>query len=116
VLSATFSFNTSNHSAPWGLPATLPDQIAAAGAGYQYVGLDVPSLLAHEDQGLHPGQTRDCLKASAIGCFELVPLPMSQDQTPGPPLTPSPPNVSASSSSNPMEHQGWPDRPNANAA
>ncbi|HUJ66690.1 MAG TPA: TIM barrel protein [Acidimicrobiales bacterium] len=82
-MTATFSFNTWNHSARWGLPPTLPDQIAAAaGAGYQYVGLDVPSLLAHEEQGLHPEQIRDCLKGSAIGCFELVPLPISSETTP----------------------------------
>jgi len=83
ALTATFSFNTWNHSVRGGLPPTLPDQIAAAaGAGYQYVGLDVPSLLAHEEQGLHPEQIRDCLKASAIGCFELVPLPISSETTP----------------------------------
>jgi sugar phosphate isomerase/epimerase len=80
-VTATFSFNTWNHSGRWGLAPTLPDQIAAAaGAGYAYVGLDVPSLLAHEEQGLAPEQIRDCLSASAIECFELVPLPISADR------------------------------------
>lgn len=75
-----YSFNTWNHSATWGLEPTLPAQIAAAvAAGYDFVGLDVPSLLAHEAGGLAPETIRECLDAAGIACFELVPLSISGD-------------------------------------
>ena len=58
---ATYSFNLWNHSCQWGIPATLPDQIrGAADAGYDHVGFDVPSLLAHEADGIPPEQMLVC--------------------------------------------------------
>jgi len=78
----TFSFNTWNHSAMWGLAPTLPAQItAAAAAGFDFVGLDVPSLLSHERRGLTPSRVRDLLDEVAISCFELVPLVIGTPET-----------------------------------
>ncbi len=80
-LSASFSFNTWNHSARWGLAPTLPAQISAAGlAGYDHVGLDVPSLAAHEMQGLPPEAVRECMDQAGVTCFELVPLTLTADE------------------------------------
>jgi len=74
------SFNTWNHSAVWDLPPTLPEQItAAAAAGYDHIGLDVPSLLAHEAAGLTAEQIRAHMDEVGISSFELVPLPLSAD-------------------------------------
>lgn len=79
-MSASFSFNTWNNSARWGLAPTLPAQITAAGlAGYDHVGLDVPSLTAHEEQGLSPEAVRECMDHAGVRCFELVPLTLSPD-------------------------------------
>lgn len=80
-MSATFSFNTWNHSATWGLAPTLPEQIAAAaGAGYDYIGLDIPSLLAHETERCSAGRIRQYLDRFGLPCFELVPLPIFEDE------------------------------------
>lgn len=80
-MTASFSFNTWNHSAVWDLPPTLPAQIAAAAAaGYDHVGLDVPSLLAHERQTVPPARIRDHLDAAGIDCYELVPLSVDGDE------------------------------------
>jgi sugar phosphate isomerase/epimerase len=75
-----FSFNTWNHSAVWGLRPSLPMQIrAAAEAGYDYVGLDIPSLSAHRDAGLRPSAIRSLLDRYEINCYELVALSVSSD-------------------------------------
>jgi 4-hydroxyphenylpyruvate dioxygenase len=76
-----FSFNTWNHSAASGLAPSLPEQIAAAAnAGWDHIGLDMPSLIAHNDGGIPAEAIRDELEASAITCFEIVPLSISHDQ------------------------------------
>jgi sugar phosphate isomerase/epimerase len=75
------SFNCFNHSAHLELAPTLPAQIqAAASAGYDHVGLDVPSLLAHESRGLPPEAIADELLAHGITCYELVPLSLNADR------------------------------------
>jgi sugar phosphate isomerase/epimerase len=76
-----FSFNCFNHSAHLELPPTLPAQIhAAAKVGYDHIGLDVPSLLAHESRGLPPEAVADELRAHDITCYELVPLSLNADR------------------------------------
>jgi sugar phosphate isomerase/epimerase len=75
-----FSFNCFNNSTHLGLAPTLPEQIAAAAAaGYDLIGLDVPSLLAHEAAGLAPDALRALLLAEDLECFELVPLSLGAD-------------------------------------
>lgn len=75
-----YSFNTWNHSAVWGLQPSLPNQIrAAAEAGFDYVGLDMPSLTAHRDAGLRPTAIRSVLDRYEINCYELVALSVSSD-------------------------------------
>lgn len=77
---AGFSFNCFNHSAYFGLDPTLPEQIgAAAAAGYELVGLDVPSLVAHEGSGLPPQAVRQRLDELGVACYELVPIPLGLD-------------------------------------
>src|ERR1700722_16509212 len=76
-----FSFNSFNHSSHLELAPTLPAQIqAAARAGYDHVGLDVASLLAHESRGLPPEAIADELLAHGITCYELVPLSLNADR------------------------------------
>jgi sugar phosphate isomerase/epimerase len=76
-----FSFNTWNHSVTWGSPPCLPEQIgAAAAAGYDFIGLDLPSLIAHRDGGLHPTAIADALDQHGISCYELVPLSITDDR------------------------------------
>lgn len=79
-MSATISFNTWNHSATWGLPPSLPEQITgAAAAGYDWIGLDIPSLLAHENDGCSPHRIREYQDQFQLPCFELVPLTVTED-------------------------------------
>jgi sugar phosphate isomerase/epimerase len=67
-----FSFNTFNHSVFLGLPPSLLDQIAAAGAaGYEHIGVDVPSVLAHRDAGVPPAALVDAMAAADITPYEL---------------------------------------------
>jgi len=76
-----FCFDAWNHSVTWGLAPSLPDQIrGAAAAGYDYVGLDIPTLRAHEEIGFHPSGLAELLRESGIGCFELVPLSITDDR------------------------------------
>jgi sugar phosphate isomerase/epimerase len=76
-----FSFNCFNNSAHLGLQPTLPAQIAAAAAaGYDLIGPDVPSLLAHEAAGLAPQQILEDMQAHGVDCYELVPLSLSNDR------------------------------------
>ncbi|MFA5884595.1 MAG: sugar phosphate isomerase/epimerase [Acidimicrobiia bacterium] len=73
-----YGFNTFNHSVWLGLPPTLPAQIhAAAAAGYEHVGLDVPSLLAHEAAGLSPAAIADRMAEVGISPHELAFLSLS---------------------------------------
>jgi sugar phosphate isomerase/epimerase len=76
----SYSFNAWNHSPRWdGRPPTLPAQIgAAAAAGYDFFGPDIPSLLAHEAEGLSAGAVRDLMDAS-IPCYEIGALSISED-------------------------------------
>ncbi|MEU0939497.1 sugar phosphate isomerase/epimerase [Embleya sp. NPDC005971] len=77
-----YSFNTFNHSTYYGLAPSLPHQIAAAAsAGYDHIGLDLPSVLAHERAGLTPADLAACLKQHGLTCYELVPLSISADPT-----------------------------------
>jgi sugar phosphate isomerase/epimerase len=44
------------------------------------VGLDIPTLRAHEETGFHPSGVAELLRESGIGCFELVPLSITDDR------------------------------------
>jgi len=67
-----YSFNTFNHSVFLGLEPTLPAQIAAAGAaGYDHIGVDIPSVLAHAEAGVAAGALVDAMAAAAITPYEL---------------------------------------------
>src|SRR4051794_21322118 len=67
---ATYSYNLWNHSCQWGIPATLPEQIAgAAAAGYDHVGFDVPSLLAHEADGTPPEKLGAMAAEAGVPCY-----------------------------------------------
>jgi sugar phosphate isomerase/epimerase len=75
-----YSFNTFNHSTYYGLPPSLPEQIAAAAAaGYQHIGLDLLSVLAHERDGLSVEALAGELRRHALPCYELVSLSISAD-------------------------------------
>jgi sugar phosphate isomerase/epimerase len=76
-----FSFSCLNHAAELQPPYGLPAQIAAAAhAGYDFVGLDIPSILGHEARGVSPELLREQLAAHRIACFELVPIWLSPDR------------------------------------
>ncbi|MYS81493.1 sugar phosphate isomerase/epimerase family protein [Embleya scabrispora] len=76
-----YSFNTFNHSTYYGLPPTLPRQIeAAASAGYDHVGLDILSVLAHERDGLSPRDLAARLEHHGLPCHELVSLSISANK------------------------------------
>jgi len=67
-----FSFNTFNHSVFLGLEPTLLAQIAAAGAaGYDHIGVDVPSVLAHADAGVSSSALLDAMAEAGITPYEL---------------------------------------------
>src|SRR5262249_15350839 len=67
-----FSFNTFNHSVFLGLEPSLLDQIAAAGAvGYDHIGVDVPSVLAHAEAGVSPAALVDAMTGAGITPYEL---------------------------------------------
>jgi len=67
-----FSFNTFNHSVFLGLQPSLVDQIAAAGAaGYDHIGVDVPSVLAHAEAGVPPAALVDAMGEAGITPYEL---------------------------------------------
>ncbi|MDI2132410.1 sugar phosphate isomerase/epimerase family protein [Yinghuangia seranimata] len=75
-----YSFNTFNHSTYYGLAPSLPEQIAAAAAaGYDRIGLDVFSVLAHERAGLPVEALAALLKEYKLPCYELVSLSISAD-------------------------------------
>ena len=76
-----YGFNTFNHTVWFGLPPTLPAQIdAAANAGFDCVGLDVASLLAHEAAGLPPSAIAEQMAARSIALHELAFLGLSGDR------------------------------------
>ena len=67
-----FSFNTFNHTVFLGLEPTLPAQIAAAGAaGYEHIGVDVPSVVAHAEAGVPPAALVDAMAAAGVTPYEL---------------------------------------------
>ena len=67
-----FSFNTFNHTTFLGLEPTLFAQIAAAGAaGYEHVGVDIPSVLAHAEAGDPPPALVDAMAAAGVTPYEL---------------------------------------------
>lgn len=67
-----FSFNTFNHSVFLGLEPTLPVQIAAAGAaGYDHIGVDIPSVLAHAETGVPASALVDAMAAAGVAPYEL---------------------------------------------
>lgn len=73
-----FGFNTFNHSTLLGCAPCLPEQIAAAARwGWDAIGIDVPSVLAHEAAGTPPQALRALLDEHGIPCAELVPLSLS---------------------------------------
>jgi sugar phosphate isomerase/epimerase len=68
-----YSFNTFNHSAWLGRPPSLPEQIdAAAAAGYEHVGLDMPSIRAHAESGLEPEALAARIAAAGLTPYELT--------------------------------------------
>ncbi|MGW1992052.1 sugar phosphate isomerase/epimerase family protein [Embleya sp. NPDC001921] len=76
-----YSFNTFNHSTYYGLPPSLPRQIAAAeAAGYDHIGLDLLSVLAHEREGLPASELAAHLGRHDLPCHELVSLSISADE------------------------------------
>lgn len=76
-----FSFNTFNHSTYYGLAPSLPAQVrAAAAAGYDFVGLDLLSVLAHEREGLPVPAIAEVLGECELPCYELVSLSVSADR------------------------------------
>ncbi|WTW99561.1 sugar phosphate isomerase/epimerase [Streptomycetaceae bacterium NBC_01309] len=76
-----YSFNTFNHSTYYGLAPSLPAQIrAAAAAGYDCIGLDLLSVLAHERDGLPPQALAELLVEHELPCYELVSLSISADR------------------------------------
>ncbi|NUU20677.1 MAG: sugar phosphate isomerase/epimerase [Streptomycetaceae bacterium] len=75
-----YSFNTFNHSTYYDLAPSLPAQIAAAAAaGYDHIGLDLLSVLAHERDGLAPDALASLLAEHQLPCYELVSLSISAD-------------------------------------
>ncbi len=67
-----YSFNTFNHSVFLGQEPTLPAQIAVAGAaGYDHIGVDIPSVLAHVEAGVPPAALVDAMGAAGITPYEL---------------------------------------------
>ena len=67
-----FSFNTFNHSVFLGLEPTLVAQIAASGeAGYDHIGVDVPSVLAHAEAGVSASALVDAMAEAGITPYEL---------------------------------------------
>src|SRR5690349_2589132 len=75
-----YSFNTLNHSVIFGFPPTLPTQIRlAADAGYDAVGLDIPSVAAHAAEGVPPADIVAALSRHGIGCYEMAALRVSAD-------------------------------------
>ena len=67
-----FSFNTFNHSVFLGLEPTLPAQITAAGAaGYEHIGVDIPSVLAQAEAGVPMPALVDAMAAAGITPYEL---------------------------------------------
>jgi len=76
-----YGFNTFNHTVWLGLAPTLPAQIdAAAAAGFDCIGLDVPSLLAHESAGLPPAAIAEQMAERGITAHELAFLGLSGDR------------------------------------
>jgi sugar phosphate isomerase/epimerase len=76
-----FSFNTLNHSPLFGGPPRLPEQIRlAAAAGYDFVGLDLASVVAHDEAGLRPKDLAEMMEEHDISCFEMVPIMLGSDR------------------------------------
>jgi sugar phosphate isomerase/epimerase len=68
-----YSFNTFNHTSWLGLPPSLPEQIdAAAAAGYEHIGLDMPSIRAHAEAGLAPEALADRIATAGMTPYELT--------------------------------------------
>ena len=77
-----FSFNSWNHSVYYGGRPMLAEQIrAAAAAGFDSIGLDLPSIRAHAAAGLGLESLRAVLDDAGITCYELVPLSLGGDAT-----------------------------------
>src|SRR5262249_42653949 len=73
-----FSFNTFNHSVFLGLEPSLLDQIAAAGAvGYDHIGVDVPSVLAHAEAGVSPAALVGRMTGAGITAAGITPYELN---------------------------------------
>lgn len=71
---------TLNHSVRFGLAPSLPRQFAAAAAaGFGLVGVDVASVLAHEELGTPPEALADSMFTAGLRCQELCPFGVSDD-------------------------------------
>ena len=77
-----FSYNTYGRSSDWGGPPTLPEQFrAAADAGYDHVGIDLPAVEAHLAAGTTLDRLRSDLDATGISCHEVIALHIDEDET-----------------------------------
>jgi sugar phosphate isomerase/epimerase len=76
-----YAFNSYNTSVALGELPCLPEVItAAAAAGYDGVGLDLPSAGAHARSGLGPGELAALLDDAGLPCLELAFVRISPDR------------------------------------
>lgn len=60
--------------------ADLPEQIRAAGAaGFEWIGIDAPSVAQHRARGGSPDELAQLLRSAGLRCLEVQPLIVSAD-------------------------------------
>ena len=75
-----FSFNTLCHAEMYGFAPNLPGHVrAAADAGWDEIGFDVGTILAHERAGVAPERLGALAREHGLGCYELAALVVSAD-------------------------------------
>jgi sugar phosphate isomerase/epimerase len=76
-----YAFNSYNTSVALGGLPRLPEVVAAAAAaGYDGVGLDLPSAVAHARAGLGPSELAALLDDAGLPCLELAFVRISTDR------------------------------------
>ena len=81
IRDVALSYNTMNLSPAFGLRPSLPEQIeAAAGSGFDLIGLDMPALLAHERAGCSAVAIGRVLASNGLRCHELSWLDVGPDR------------------------------------
>jgi sugar phosphate isomerase/epimerase len=66
-----------------GSEADLPGQIRAAGAaGFEWIGIDAPSVAQHRERGGTLGELARMLREAGLRCLEVQPLIVSADAAP----------------------------------